>query len=164
MSIYEFALKMEEDGREFYLEHSKDAAAPELKKVLLELADDELKHYNIFRAMNEGQSAEYKETDKTTILDTVRNVFEEMKSRDKNYAFPAEATRIWREALEVEKKSERLYREKADQVQKADQKKILNKIADEEHKHWVTINNVIQFLDRPKQWLEDAEWSHLEDY
>ncbi len=164
MSIYEFALKMEEDGRTFYLEHAKKATAPELKKILLELADDELKHYNIFKAMNEGHVTEYKEAEKTTILKTVRNVFTEMKSHNKDYIFPSVAVRIWRESLEVEKKSEKLYREKADKVDKADQKKILNKIADEEHRHWVTINNVIQFLDRPKQWLEDAEWSHLEDY
>jgi rubrerythrin len=164
MSIYEFALKMEEDGRNFYLEHAQNATEPELKRILLELADDELKHYKIFKAMSESLVAEYKETEKTTILKTVKNVFTEMKARKKSYSFPNEANRVWREALEVEKKSERLYREKANQVDKPEQKHILNKIADEEHRHWVTINNVIQFLERPKQWLEDAEWSHLEDY
>lgn len=44
------------------------------------------------------------------------------------------------------------------------QKNILNKIADEEHKHWVTLESVLQFLKRPEQWLEDAEWNNLEAY
>ena len=39
-----------------------------------------------------------------------------------------------------------------------------NKIADEEKRHQTVIENVIRFLDRPRQWLENAEWHHLEDY
>jgi len=35
-------------------------------------------------------------------------------------------------------------------------------IADEEHTHWALIENVLQFLDRPKQWLENAEWNNLD--
>lgn len=164
MSIYDFALKMEQDGRAFYLEHAAKVSAPELKRILLELADDELKHYNLFKSLSEGHSAEYKESERTTILKTVRNVFTAMKTQNKDYKFPSDAVKIWQQAQEVEKKSERLYREKAEQVGKPQEKKILNKIADEEHKHWVTIENVIQFIDRPKHWLEDAEWTNLEEY
>ena len=74
------------------------------------------------------------------------------------------AKSIWEEAREVEKKAEEFYREKGDEVGDEKQKRILNRIADEEHRHWITMENVIQFLDRPQQWLEDAEWSNLEDY
>ena len=70
----------------------------------------------------------------------------------------------WEQAREVEKKSEDFYRAKAGEVDDKNQAHILNRIADEEHKHWVTIENVIKFLDRPRHWLEDAEWNNLEDY
>ncbi|RME30133.1 MAG: rubrerythrin, partial [Candidatus Zixiibacteriota bacterium] len=59
--------------------------------------------------------------------------------------------------------AEDFYREKAGEVDNDTQKDILLRIADEEHRHWVTMQNVIQFLDRPKHWLEDAEWGHLDD-
>jgi rubrerythrin len=49
-------------------------------------------------------------------------------------------------------------------VSDAHQKNILSAIADEEQKHWITMENVVKFLDRPNHWLEDAEWSNLEDY
>jgi len=164
VSIYDFAMKMEQDGRSFYLAHAEKVSAPELKRILLELADDELKHYNLFKSMGEGHKAELTGSQQTHILSTVRNVFETMKAANKNYSFPAEAKKIWQEAQEVEKKSEKLYREKAEEVSAPDQKKVLHAIADEEHKHWVTLQNVIEFLDRPKHWLEDAEWTKLEEY
>ena len=68
------------------------------------------------------------------------------------------------EFLETEKKAESFYREKADEVDDDNNKRILKKIADEEHNHWVAIENVIQFLEKPNRWLENAEWSDLETF
>lgn len=164
MNIFEYAMKMEENGRAFYLEHAEKVRVPELKRILVELAEDELKHYNIFKAMRDGQTTEYREAEKTTIFSTVKNVFESLKVEGKRLSFRAEAKDLWEQAQEIEKKSEDFYHQKAGEVDNETQKLIFNHIADEEHKHWVSLENVIQFLDRPKQWLEDAEWSHLEDY
>lgn len=164
MNVFEYAMKMETDGRNYYLEQAGHINTPQLKRILLQLADDELKHYNIFKAMAEGRNAEYKEGEKTTILATVKNVFEQLKDENKQFSFAADAKKIWQEAQDVEKKSEDFYREKAGELTDDKQKLIMNRIADEEHRHWVTMENVIQFLDRPQNWLEDAEWSNLEDY
>ncbi|MBU0985050.1 MAG: ferritin family protein [candidate division Zixibacteria bacterium] len=164
MNIFEYAMQMETDGRDFYLKHAETVGHPALKQILVQLADDELKHYNIFKAMKDGGTAEYKEAERTTILATVKNVFQELKDEGKEFSFAAEAKQIWIEAREVEKKAEEFYREKANEVEGDDQKHILNRIADEERRHWVTMENVIQFLDRPQHWLEDAEWNNLEAY
>lgn len=163
MNAFEHAMKMEQDGRAFYLEHAAKIDNPELRRVLAELADDELKHYNIFKAMRDLEKAEYRESEKTTIARTVKNVFEEMRSQNRDFAFAADARRIWETAREVEKKSESFYREQAMEMTDDNQKKIWNRIADEEHRHWYTIEQVIQFLDRPRQWLADAEWNSLEE-
>jgi rubrerythrin len=163
MNVFEHAMKMEQDGRAFYLEHAGKTNDPALKRVLSELADDELKHYNIFKAMHDRAKAEYKESEKTTIVRTVKNVFEEMRSQNRDYTFAADAGRVWEIAREVEKKSEAFYREKASEMTDDNQKQIWNRIADEEHRHWNTIEQVIQFLNRPKQWLADAEWSSMEE-
>jgi len=163
MNPFEHAMKMEQDGRAFYLEHAEKTDDPALKRVLKELADDELKHYNLFKAMRDREKAEYREAEKTTIVRTVKNVFEQLRTQNQNFAFPDEAKNVWEQAREVEKKSEAFYREKANEMADADQKRIWNRIADEEHRHWNTIENVIQFLARPKQWLEDAEWNSLEE-
>lgn len=164
VDIFAFAMKMEMDGRNFYLQHAAKAPSPELKRILEELARDEQKHYEIFKALNEGLPAAYQEAGQTKILKSVKNVFETLKDEQKGFSFPSDAQKIWEEAREIEKRSENFYREKANEVTNTEQKHILNRIADEEHKHWVTVENVIKFLDRPRHWLENAEWSHLEDY
>lgn len=164
MNAFDYVMKMETDGRDFYLEHAEKVTIPELRQILLQLADDELKHFNIFKAMRDHGKAEYKEGQRTLILKTVKNVFETMRKQKKEFEFTSEAAQIWKEAREVERKSEAFYREKAKEMSDEQHRRIWLHIADEEHRHWVTMENVIQFLDRPKHWLEDAEWSHLEDY
>ena len=164
MDIFEFAMKMEMDGRNFYLEHAAKIPSPELKRILEELADDERKHYGIFKSLKEGLPAAYQEAGQTKILSSIKNVFETLKAENKELSFPPDAQKIWEEAREIEKRSEDFYREKANEVTSTEQKQILNHIAEEEHKHWVTIESVIKFLDRPHHWLEDAEWNNLEDY
>lgn len=164
MNVFEYAMKMETDGRQYYLDHAEKAAAPELKRVLLELADDELKHYNLFKALRDGQPAEYKTAEKTTILSTVKNLFEQMKLSNKDYQFPSDSHKLWEQAREVEKKSEEFYRQKVNEVTQAHEKSILISIAEEEHRHWVALDNVIHFLNKPKNWLADAEWTNLEEY
>ncbi|MCK4573641.1 MAG: ferritin family protein [candidate division Zixibacteria bacterium] len=164
MNVFEYAMQMELDGKTYYEEHAAKIESPQLKRILLELADDEQKHYNIFKAMRDGTSVEYEEAKKSTILAQVKNVFEELKAAEKDYSFPEKLREIWVKAREVESKAENFYREKANELNDENQKHIFNRIADEEHRHWMTMENVIRFLDRPSQWLEDAEWSNLEDY
>ncbi len=163
MGIFDTAMKMEEDGRAFYLEQAEKTDVPELKRILTELAGDELKHYNLFKALRDEQPVSYDETGKTTILATVKNVFEQLKADGKDDVAKKSVREIWEDAREVEKKAEAFYREKADEVTDENQKNILNSIAAEEHRHWVTMDNVIAFLDKPQQWLENAEWGTLKD-
>ena len=156
--------KSEQDGKEYYLAEAARTDVPELKKILEQLADDEQKHYNIFKAMKEGKIVKYDEAKQTTILNSVRNVFEVLKGQNKQFAFSPDVKGVWEEAQKVEKKSEDFYREKAGEVTDDAHRTILNRIADEERKHWVTIENVIRFIDRPSTWLENAEWNHIEEY
>ncbi|MCK5124661.1 MAG: ferritin family protein [candidate division Zixibacteria bacterium] len=164
MDIFDYAMKMEEDGQAFYLEYAEKTNFPELKKILVELADDELKHYNIFKAMRDNKPAEYKESERTTILSTVKNAFDQLKSEKQELSFKSEAISIWEKACEIEKKAEEFYRDKTNEIDNEKQKRIINQIADEEHRHMIILDNVVQFLNQPQQWLEDAEWSKLEDF
>jgi len=164
VNIFEYAMKMEEDGRSLYLKHAERTQNAGLKSILVELAEDELKHYNMFKAMRDAEIVEFKEDEQTSVLSSVKNVFESMKAEGKEIPINGDNKKVWEEAREIEEKSETFYREKAGEVDNEGQKHILNRIADEEHAHWIALDNVIRFLDRPQQWLEDAEWSNLEDY
>jgi len=164
MNVFEHAMKMEEDGRTYYLEAAKKTNIVELKRVLVELAEDELKHYNIFKAMRDNKAAGTDFGESTTILSTAKNVFESLRENPGDMtSFSNDAIKIWEEAREIEKQAEAFYRDSIGKTENEAEKRLLSQIADEEHRHWVALENVVSFLQKPKEWLEDAEWHGLSD-
>lgn len=166
MDIFEFAMKMEKDGQAYYEKMAAQAGNAALKGVLLDLAADEVKHYNLFKSFKEGDFsvASKMKSSGTKVMTNAKNVFQKLAAQKGELSFPEDILAAWRKAQEIEKKSEDFYREKAADPKNAKIKETIILIANEEHKHWGLIENVLQFLDRPKQWLEDAEWNHLDQY
>ncbi len=165
MDIFEFAMKMEQDGQAFYEKMAAQAANAALKNILQDLAQDEVKHYNIFKRFRDGDfSAAADMQSSSKVFQRAKNVFESIAAKKDFKEFPADVVSAWKKAQEIEKKSEDFYREKAASAENEKARKTIMLIADEEHKHWALIENVLQFLERPKQWLEDAEWNNLDRY
>jgi rubrerythrin len=164
--VFDFAMQMEEDGRDYYEEMASKTRIPALKKILTGLADDERRHYQIFKNLKEQHSDQVSQLSEksTTIMSDAKNIFEQLSGDEVEVDTAGDAIEVWEHAQEIEKKSEDFYREKAGVVPDKTAKDLLNKIADEEHKHWALIESVMQFLHRPDRWLEDAEWNHLEEY
>ncbi len=160
MDIFEFAMQMEKDGEAYYRELAAKAGNKGLSNILTMLADEEVKHYNIFQKMKESKV----EVPDSDLLGNVKNIFIQMKERGDTFLFEAEQTDYYRKALDLEKKSENFYRDKANETTDTHQKAIFNKIANEENHHFRIVENIIDFIQRPEKWLEGAEWYHLEDY
>jgi len=99
MNAFEFAMKMELDGRKYYEEHEAKTADSGLKKIFAELAADEQRHYELFRAMAAGENPDYEAVLKTSILRTTRNIFEKLGASKKEIgAFPADFRAGWAKA------------------------------------------------------------------
>jgi len=85
---------------------------------------------------------------------------------------------IFKYAMKLEKDGEKYYRKLSKKVNDPGLKSIMTllandevkhfntfkEIADEEKRHYFLLENIIQFVSRPKTWLEDAEFNHLEEY
>lgn len=161
MNIFDFAMQMEKDGEAYYRELAQKCGDKGLAQILTMLADEEVRHYNIFLRMKTGKA----EVPDTPILANVRNIFEEMTVKGDPFNFDADQVDFYQKAQEIEEKSEEFYREKAAEVGDESQKANLLKIADEERNHYRILDGIIDFVRRPKRWLEDAEWSNIgKDY
>jgi rubrerythrin len=160
MDIFAYALQMEKDGESFYREIASKTNNKGLQTILTMLADEEVKHY---RAIENMRQDKYQMTE-TTVLDNARNIFVEMKDAEEEFEPEQEQTKSYEKAQEIEKKSQQFYQEKAGQTDKGDQKKLFERLAEEEQKHYLLLENIIEFVSRPKLWLENAEWYHLEEY
>lgn len=152
-------MKLEKDGEKYYRQLSKNLKNPGMKSILNMLADDEVKHYNIFKNMSERTQPSMKETD---VLKKSRNIFTEMQGEQID---PGIGKReMYKKAQDLEKKTQEFYEKKAAEVHDATQKELFLKIADEEKRHYFLLENIINFVSRPETWIEDAEFNHLEEY
>ncbi|GAH41605.1 unnamed protein product [marine sediment metagenome] len=51
MNIFEYAMKMEKDGEEYYRQLAQQTTNKGLQTILTMLADEEVKHYNAISAI-----------------------------------------------------------------------------------------------------------------
>jgi rubrerythrin len=161
MDIYEFAMKMEREGENFYRELAKKAVNTGLTNIFTMLADAEVGHYDIFRKMKEKKEIK---VSRTKILSKAKTIFLKMKEEDEITGAGITQTELYKKAREIEKKSRDFYLEKAGEVKDPNQKEIFLKMADEEKKHYLILQEIIDFVSRPQTWLENPEWYHLEEY
>jgi len=168
MDVFEYALQMEKDGENYYRELVEKTDNKGVRTIFGMLADEEVKHYNIVQAMRvpagRGPKSEAPRMAETTVLADAKNVFAQMKESGETFDFDASQPDLYRKAQEIEKRSQDFYAQKANEVQKEYQKETFLKLAEEEKKHYILLENVIQFVSRPETWLENAEFYHLEEY
>jgi rubrerythrin len=165
MNIYDFALQLEQDSESFYRDMAAHTSDAGMQKIWNALANDEVKHYMIVKQLKAEAPAPQMED--TAVLATAHSVFSQMAGR----AFDAEplvhndlAVDAYRQAQELERQSREYYQEKADEVSQESHKALLLRIAQEENKHYFLLDHMIEFVNRPQTWIEDAEFNHLEEY
>lgn len=161
MDIYQFAIEFERENREYYEKCAKDADDQKIKEVFLELSVEEAKHERIVRKLRDEEQVEEVDFD---IIPKVNKVFSKIKADLPDKIMPTEQVDIYKKALDMEEKSKDFYNEKAKEVKDDKTKDILLRLAKEEKKHESIIRSIIELVNRPNTWLEDAEWYHLEDY
>jgi rubrerythrin len=160
MDIFEYAMQMEKDGEKFYRELAAKATSKGLTSILEMLADEEVKHYQTVSQMQAGSAT----MAESKILDDVRNVFSEMEAPAEEFDLSGGQIEMYRKAQDIEEQSRKFYADKADETGDDQFVELFTRLAEEEKRHYVLLGNIIEFVSRPSQWLEDAEWSHLEAY
>lgn len=165
MDIYAFAMQMEKDGEKYYRQLAKESTIEGLGNIFTMLADEEVKHFNVIEKISR------KEKDpqlvETKILDNVKNIFVGMKEAKEDYHIDStKASSEYRKACVIEEESRTFYLEKAELTKDEHTRKIFLRLAQEEANHLRIMENIVEFVTRPEpgNWLENAEWHHLNEY
>ncbi len=159
-NIFEYAMQMEKDGEDYYRQLAQQTSNIGMKTILTMLADEEVKHYNALEKI-QTQKTQIAESE---ILTDAKNVFIQIKESGESFDFDIKQAELYKKARNIEEKSRDFYTEKAGEVTEEYQKELFLKLADEEQKHYVLLDNIIGFVSQPEQWLENAEFFHLEEY
>jgi len=164
MNIFDFAINFEIENRKLYEECAEKSGNEHLRGVFLRLAEEEKKHENIVRQLKEEKQVDEVKTD---ILTSAKDAFESI-SKDlegaENKIFPQKQVDVYKKAKEMEGDSYKFYTDKAEETDNTEVEKTFKRLAEEEKKHERIIDNIIEMVNRPNTWLEDAEWNHMEEY
>ena len=168
MNIFDIALQLELDGEQFYRKQAAKVNLEELKTVLLGLADDEQRHYKIIKSLQD-QTFVYSEAD--IPKNRGQNIF---KIFNKSEVFPIdedlmasirdEQLNVYRAALIKEEESIRFYKKLGEMVEERAAREIVEKLMLEEDSHAEVLENIIQMFNHVNEWVESAEFNHLETY
>ena len=166
MDILDYAMRMELDGKMYYETSASKMPTPELRVILLTLAEEEVKHYHFFKRMKEsGLTAARDVIDATpSSAMAVKNVFQEMVGNGQATLYGDNVQSIWRKALDVEEKAEKLYRDEASKENDTERKELLDRIADEEKSHVYLIENMLAFMADPAGFIDSAKFQQFQSW
>ncbi len=159
MNPYDFAIQMAQDGEMFFRTLAKTVKKPGLRKILDMLAKDQAIHRSDF--------AKTKKAEKTVLADAknltgaVNPFAQRLKRLDRGGRVdedlpPAE---LYRRGQELDKECEDFYRKRAARAKDPRLKQAFLNVAEEQRKHYFTLEHLINFILEPQQELEDAEWN-----
>lgn len=158
MDILEFALEKERLSREYYQRLADEAENPGLRNILQMLADEESKHCQVIESMKQHIEGHMTETD---VLEEAKDIFNGIKESVEKFDFSVSEVELYRQARSKEQRSMEFYMQKAGEVEDETQKDIFLKLADQEHKHLIVIDNICEFVEKPECYLENAEFVHM---
>lgn len=163
MNVFDFALKMEVEGKSFYEKLASESADTGLKNIFLRLAEDEEKHYQTFLELKERSGISTMED--STALEDTRTVFAQlMDNREAVLGKMQGDLEGYRYAMKLEADSVRLYEDAARQETNEELKTLLLRIAGEEQKHYNIMENVYDFFNAPNEYLAWREFSNLGEF
>lgn len=160
MNIFDFAMKMEQDGKTYYEKLAAETDSIGLKGIFTSLALDEQKHYEIIQAMKSDTNPKMIDS---TVLETAKNLFEEFAGDRSIAASLKKSLDGYQHARKIEADSVRFYEDMAKKESNPEIVQLLLRIANEEKKHFNILDNLCDYTLAPQNFLAWAEFSNLKE-
>ena len=160
MNVFDFAMKMELQGKACYENLAASTQMAGLRNIFNGLAADEQKHYEVFRGLKEGKAFDMADS---RMLEQAKSVFRELVGDKERTTGLHEDLDGYRLGLKIEADSVKLYEDMAKKEQNPETVQLYLRIANEEKKHFNIMENICDFVMKPKYFLEWREFSNLHE-
>jgi rubrerythrin len=154
MDYFEFSIQMEKDAEALYRKMAENAPVEGIKKVLLMLAEDEVRHRvaieQLQKKMDVGPA-------QGSALE-IKTVFDELKKDASITNITIDAAEDYEKAVEIEQRGLDFYKEKFEGAEDPQSKKLFEVLMRQESYHLHTTKNLLDMVRRPDWWVENAEF------
>ncbi len=161
MDIFDCAIKMEEEAKEYYTDLAKVSTVPELKNLFSLLAAAEDEHRTALIGMKESSDPR---KISFNVLDDAVCVFRPILERRELMTELKDDPDAYRHAVLKEEEGVRFYEELAARAEDEESREVLMMIAREERKHLNIVENIFSFVESPRTYLAWGEFSNLAEY
>jgi len=165
--IMEEAIKLEKDGEEFYREQAGKAENPLAAKTFGWLADEELKHRQVF----ETAYATVQDTDvcptpealghsHTLASEAVKEIFEAARGDlEGEVTSDPQIGQVYVIAMRMERETIDLYRQRAEEAEDENERKLYEFLLAEERDHLNLLATTEEYLNDPEYWyFKEEQW------
>ena len=157
----EKALKMEIDGKEFYLKSSQNASNELGKKLLLSLAAEEDVHRKVFEEIYDNMREkrgwprkEFKANGGTALRTVFANAMDALNSEVRTMPEEMDAVKT---AMDMENETYDFYKEQAKSATYDVEKSLYEALAVQEEEHHRLLLDYYEFLKNPAAWFVQKE-------
>lgn len=162
MNFIETAIEMEELTQNYYLDLAEKCAANEgLKSILDMLAKDHEQHVVKFTQMSKNECTELNDT---TAYETTIDFFRNLQKDKETFSCDIDQLNMYYKALELVGKKLVFYNKCESDLDNKKNQTTLQEIIKEENQHRFVLHNIIEMISRPMEWVENAEFNHMEKY
>ncbi len=144
MDTYDYAMKLEKQGELYYRELAISSPYTSLKKVFQILADEEAKHYDLFKNLKKNNIVNT--SDINIDMETIFDILSEDKDKLK---FNSSEVKFYKKLILAEDDLEQFYLNKAEEIEDNNKKESIIKIAQEEAKHKIILENILELIFEP---------------
>ena len=155
MDLFEFSIQMEKDAEALYRKMAENAPVEGIKKVLLMLAEDEVKHRVAIEQLQKKLDVP---AQKGVALD-IKTVFDDMKGDDNVTSISTDAVEDYKRAVEIERRGMAFYKEKFEEADDPVSKQLFEALMKQETYHLRTCENLLDMVQKPEWWVDNAEFN-----
>ena len=159
MNSIEFAINMELENKRFYMEHAEKTEDNGLKSIFHTLAEEESIHARILKSKSETLPYELVDT-----YAEIKNIFTEIGRYKSMIKQLPDALDVYNMALESEKKSLKMYQEMRAEAVDEREEKIFDFLIEQEDDHCKVMEQLVEMVSRPNEWVESAEFGLRKEY
>jgi len=161
-SVLDDAIALEERARTAYREARERVDDPSAKRMLELLAQEEEKHAAALAALREGVAGTLRES---SLLADVKGLVEgAIRSGQAVISQDASLRDVLTAATETERATERFYSERARRTSDASVQELFHLLAEREEGHYLLVSSLLEYFDRPREWVESAEFGLRPQY
>ncbi len=160
MSTLQLAVQMELDGEKYYQKQADHFADQPISKVFRILAKAEYKHAALIKSFAAGEDISMADDNS----EDLKHVFSDLAPYKPDVTSIPRQLDVYRFAMEIEQKSIDLYQRLKDKSEDKIEGKLLDFLVQQEKTHYALFENLTEMVQRPEDWVEDAEFGNRDEY